>query len=411
MHGPRLLLLLTAMWGCGGKPHPAATSPAKSAAEPRAPTPKERTPVVRLGGAHVGPESTWATAHAAPPTCTSATRTLTFDAKPAYSDRVVTGGSFFAKLFVGSESSCPERITLTLGFTPPGTTATRTVDFATEIPPRGAFIEITRSSDELQIAGVMPGRYAVNFAVFDERGRAFGKVFSGNPLKFGDDDIKIASPPALPKSIGRNDELVIPLEVENVGDTANKVTALAVFTRPGDTAGIEVYQTGLLAPRGRSTQEMRIPKVLRDEKKIGDGTWLLTVSAFDAAGDRVNSFAGMLLTIGTIRVRVVRKPALPQTLRLIEPLVIPVEMENAGDTADPVSVVVVLTKAGTREGHEFRLRENLRPGKHTVTLTIPSEDRKALKMPRGAWLVTVTAFTGGGERLESFPGQLVSFVE
>ncbi|HVJ94527.1 MAG TPA: hypothetical protein VM580_32290, partial [Labilithrix sp.] len=193
------------------------------------------------------------------PECSKEERkALYFDHPPTYTEKVEKGGTFSARFFVGNTAKCSRKIAIPLSFTPPKTTNTRTVDFAAYVPPRGAFVEIKLDATELDEADVRPGRYAITFAVFDEENAPVGKALSGNPFRLGRDDVAIVSAPKIPAKIGVGEELEVPLTVVNVGDTANKVTPLIVFTRPGETAGIEHYDPAVLAIPGTSTITIRL---------------------------------------------------------------------------------------------------------------------------------------------------------
>ncbi|HVM69291.1 MAG TPA: hypothetical protein VM204_05575, partial [Gaiellaceae bacterium] len=186
-------------------------------------------------------------------------RALTFEHPPSYTDKIEKDGTFTARLFVGNAATCTREIALPLSFTPPKSTATKTVDFGAYVRPGGAFVEITLDAAALAEAGVTPGRHAITFAVLDEDGKPAGKALSGNAFRFGRDEVAIAAAPKVPARIGVAEELVVPLAVQNVGDTSNKVTPLIVFTRPGETRGIEHYDPPQLVVPGASSLAIHLP--------------------------------------------------------------------------------------------------------------------------------------------------------
>lgn len=330
-------------------------------------------------------------------------RPLGFEHAPTYTEKVETNGTFSARLFVANASSCTRRIAILLSFTPPKTTATRTIDFVAHVPPRGAFVELALDTAELAEANVTPGRYAITFAVLDEEGQSVGKARSGNAFRLGRDDVALVAAPALPSRISVTEELVVPFAIENRGDTANKVTPLVVFTRPGETTGIEHYDPAVLAVPGASTYTLRLSAQAREAEGIRAGSWLVTVTMFDAAGDRMNSYAGLPLTIGAIDIRMTR-PELPARVKRTEPIRTVFKLENRGDTRDKITAVVAFTKPGTTSSHELTFTREIPPGESSFEAVIEPAARLEKGVDKGVWLVTTAAFRSSGERIKSFTG-------
>lgn len=328
---------------------------------------------------------------------------LSFEHPPTYTDRIDKGAPFSATLFVGSTARCTRRVALPLSFTPPKTTATRTVDFVADVPAGGALVTMRLDAEELAEANVVPGRYAITFAVFDEEQKPVGRALSGNPFRIGRDEVLIAAKPALPPKIGAGEDLVVPIAIQNVGDTANRVTPLIVFTRPGQTAGIEHYDPPELAVPGTSSHTFRLSAADREAEGIGPGSWLVTITIFDAAGERMNSFAGMPLTIGKIDLRLSR-PELPSRVRRGEPIQARFRFENKGDTADKVQAIVALTKPGTTKSHEFVFTRDVPPGVTVFDAVIDQAARGDKGVGPGVWLVSTAAFESSGQRIKSFTG-------
>jgi hypothetical protein len=345
------------------------------------------------------------------PVCTKAERrALTFDQTPVYTEKVEKDGSFSARLFVGNDAACTRKIALPLSFTPPRTTNTRTVDFVAYVPPRGAFVELRLEPRELAEVDVRPGRYAITFAVLDEEGAGVGRALSGNAFRLGRDDVALTTAPALPARIGTMEDLVVPFAIENVGDSANRVTPLVVFTRPGDTKGIEHYEIPQLVLPGASTYTLRLSHVAREAEGITPGSWLVTVTMFDAAGDRLNSFAGLPLTIGSIDLRMTR-PELPVRVSATAPLRATFKLENHGDTRDKITAIVTFTKPGTTNGREFVFTREVPPGPLAFEAVIEPAQRRERGVDKGVWLVSTAAFRSSGERIKSFTGHYLEIVE
>jgi hypothetical protein len=330
-------------------------------------------------------------------------RPLSFVHAPTYTDKVETTASFSARIFVGNTSACTRRVAIPLSFTPPRTTATRTVDFVAHVPPRGAFVELRLDPEELTEAEVTPGRYAITFAVLDEDGQPVGRARSGNAFRLGRDDVALTAAPKLPARIGLGEELVVPLSIDNRGDTANKVTPLIVFTRPGETTGIEHYDPPVLAVPGTSTYALRLSPHARETEGIGAGSWLVTVTTFDAAGDRMNSFAGLPLTIGAIDIRMTR-PELPARVKSAAAMRAVFRLENRGDTPDTITAVVTFTKPGTTASRELVFTREVPVGASAFEAMIEPAARLAKGIDNGVWLVSTAAFRSSGERIKSFTG-------
>lgn len=345
------------------------------------------------------------------PLCeTDARAPMTFEHLPTYSDRIEKDGEFHARYWVGNAAACSRRVFLAVSFTPPHTTATRTVTMLAFVPPRGSLVDVDIGTVALAAANVVPGRYAVSFGVLDEESQPVGRMLSGNPFQFGQDDVRFVSAPTLPPRIGRSDDLVIPLELENVGDTPNRVTPLVVFTRPGETAGIEHYEPPALVVPGISRLVVTIPRPARDTEGVGAGTWLVTVTMFDATGSRLASYAGLPLTIGQVDLRMTR-PELPVRVAQGEDLRVRFRLENRGDVADRVSAVVAFTKPGAPGSIEFAFSREVAPGSTSFDAVIEPGRRRERGVDRGVWLVTTAAFQGSGARVKSFSGHYLEITD
>jgi hypothetical protein len=424
MYPGRLAFALLALSACGGaipalRPDegarargPAAALPSASFGE-SAGVPDITRPVDPSLITHGSRAAVFARQAAPPaiPVCTKAEQgALTFEHAPIYSAKVEKDGSFSARLFVGNTATCTRKIALSLSFTPPKTTTTRTVDFGAYVQPRGAFVELRLDPSEIAEINVTPGRYAITFAVVDEEGRAVGRALAGNPFRLGRDDVAITAAPVLPARIGVTEDLVVPFAIQNVGDTANRVIPLVVFTRPGETTGIEHYDPPQLVLPGASTYTVRLSQQARDAERILPGSWLVTVTMFDAAGDRLNTFAGLQLTIGSIDIRMVR-PELPTRVQASAPLRATFKLENRGDTRDKITAVVSFTKPGTTSTREFVFTREVPPGPLTFEAVIEPAVRVEKGVDRGVWLVSTSAFRSSGDRIKSFTGHYLEIVE
>lgn len=337
-------------------------------------------------------------------------RGLTFEHLPTYTEKIEQTGRFSARFFVGNNAACSRRIGLPLSFTPPKKTTTRTVEFGAYVPPRGTFIELALDATELDEVNVSPGRYAITFAVVDEDGKPVGKGLSGNAFRRGRDDIAITKAPEIPRRIGLADELVVPMALENIGDTANKITPLIVFTRPGETNGIEHYDPEQLIVPGASSYTFRISAATREAEKILPGAWLVTVTMFDAAGERLNSYAGLPLAIGNIDLRMTR-PDLPARVKSSDPIVATFKIENHGDTKEKVTAIVAFTKPGTTKSIELSFTREIAPGPVNFDALVDPASRREKGIGTGVWLVSTAAFRSSGERIKSFTGHYLEIVE
>ncbi|MDB5215188.1 MAG: hypothetical protein JWO86_3115 [Myxococcaceae bacterium] len=387
------------------RPAPSAEAAAVSHAEPRPVDPSLITHGTRAAvfARDAVPPAT--------PLCTKPERrALTFDPTPTYTEKVEKDGSFSARLFVGNDAPCTRKIAVPLSFTPPRTTTTRTVDFAAYVPPRGAFVELRLEPRELAEIDVRPGRYAITFSVLDEEGGPVGHALAGNAFRLGRDDVALTTSPALPARIGAGEDLVVPFAIENVGDSSNRVTPLVVFTRPGETKGIEHYDPPQVVLPGTSTYVLRLTALARETERIAPGSWLVTVTMFDAAGDRLNSFAGLPLTIGSIDLRMTR-PELPARVRAGAALHATFKLENHGDTKDRITAIVTFTKPGTTNGREFVFTRDVPPGPLAFDAVIEPAQRQEKGVDKGVWLVSTAAFRSSGERIKSFTGHYLEIVE
>ena len=333
-----------------------------------------------------------------------------FEQAPTYTEKLERGDTFKARLFVRNDAACSRKITLPLSFTPPKSTNTRTIELAAWVPPRGILVDLELEPKELAEASIIPGRYAITFEVRDEEGNVAGRTLAGNPFRLGRDDVAIRTEPTLPSKLALADELTVSLAVENVGDTGNQVTPLIVFTRPGDTKGLEHYDPAKLVPPGISSIDVHLSRAAREKLGVIAGSWLVTVSMFDSAGDRLNSFAGLPITIGNIDIKMSR-PELPVRVKSNEVLKTKFRFENTGDTEDSISAVIVFTKPGTTVGHELTFTRKVPPGGITFDAEISPTERTQRGVDKGVWLVSTSAFKSAGDRIKSFTGHYLEILD
>lgn len=324
---------------------------------------------------------------------------------PVYSAHIERNGRFSAEVTIDQPCRCTRNLTLLMAFTPPATTATKERLFKLKVAPGVTTTPLSLSAAELAATRVVPGRYAITFALYDERDRLAGDPLSGNPFSFGSAKITLPSRPALPPSIGREAPLDVPFEFKNDGDTASPATALLVFTRPGGTKGIEYYVRDLMVAPGGARHVVSMPPDKRRALGVGPGAWLVTATAFDGAGERMASYAGNVLTIGTVQLSLSRAPNMSAVIEARDDFKVNLTVENRGDAEDEFTAVLIFTRAELEKPIEQPLG-GLRaaPGFSKHPLVLSAQQRAELGIGKGVWQVAVTALDRSGKRLETHRG-------
>ncbi len=329
---------------------------------------------------------------------------LTFTKLPTYSKELSRKGDFKVSVELENGAACPQTVTLLMGFTPPATTATRERSVKITFAPGASTRDVVLTNAELLKANITPGVYAVTFAIYDSKGAKVGDGFYGNPLTFGSSVVALPTAPPIPPGIGRSDALTVPFTFTNDGDTVAKVTALLVFTKPGETKGVEVYFPDLMVKPGTSTHTAVVDSARRTALGIAPGPWLVTATAFDGAFNRVETYAGTALTIGAIGVTLADAPSILHAIGREQDFEAEFTFENAGDTADRVVALLVFQREGVPHPIEHVVRDVVAErgsSKHIVRLTAAA--RMALGMGPGTWRVTASGFDGLGNRLSTYP--------
>ncbi|MBI3616489.1 MAG: hypothetical protein HY211_08255 [Candidatus Omnitrophica bacterium] len=301
-------------------------------------------------------------------------------------------------------------MTALLVFTRPGEPAgTEIYSTGLIAHPGDTPITVTLSSADRLAKGVDPGRWLVTATGFDEGTGTRHETYPGHLLTIGSISVTLTSVGAIPSQIAKTDDLSVDFNFSNSGDTADRVTALLVFTPPGQTTGVEVYTTNLLVNPGSMTQTVTLTSAQRLAKGVNPGRWLVTATGFDGLGTRLLTVPGHLLTIGSIIVTLNSIGAIPTGIDATADLSVDFNFENTGDTPDRVTALLVFTRPGDTTGIEIyttHLLVDVGSVTHTVTLT--SAQRMAKGVTPGRYLVTATGFDGGGTRLSTFPGQPLS---
>jgi hypothetical protein len=321
---------------------------------------------------------------------------------PTYSQQITRGGDFTAEVTLAQPCSCSRRLNLVLTFTALGGKTARERSFKLDVAQATSTTKLTIANADLLKARVTPGQYTLSFALFDEHERLAGSAVAGQPFTFGTTEVALTGKPVVPANIARDGELTVPFKFSNSGDIPARVTALVVFTRPDQTKGIELYVPNLNVPPGGAKHSVRVPPAKRRELGVGAGAWLITVSAFHGAEQRMASFPGHLLMIG----KVLSQPTAPTLsaaqIAQAQDLTVTLALKNDGDVEDLVTAVLIFTAPGAAKPIEYKL-EGIRvpPGASTHPLSVSAIDRYNLGVRPGRWRISTTALDRAGKPLET----------
>gem|GEM_PF-5667720 len=334
---------------------------------------------------------------------------------PTYSPQINPGQDLVSTWAVSNTGDSTATITLLTVVTPAGTTDSQ--EFyrtGVAVPAGGGNLQMTVTAAQLSAVGFGAGRYLLTFVAFDSAGNRIGEFF-GKPLTIGSADVHLEAP-SIPTQIGANDSLTVDFQTTNSGNFSDPLTALVVFTPVGSTDpadSIEMYVSGMSSNPGRTFHSiMRTGQQLRN-LGVNPGRWLITVTAFNALDERLESYYGHLMTIGDIRVTLPTQPALPSSVGISDDFTAQFTFVNAGDTADrPVTALLVFTPVGATDpaqSKEFYIKDLVTPpGSSTHDVTVSAADLAAAGITPGNWLVTATAFDGAGTRLQDYFGNFLT---
>ena len=330
-----------------------------------------------------------------------------FDTAPRFPAQIGRGDGFSAEVVIRHPCRCQRQLSVGITFTPKGSKTSREQVFKLEVAPGTTTKTIQVGNADLARAKIKPGRYTLSFTLYDEQGRAADPgalAMAGLPFTFGKSSETLAAKPKLPASIGREAELAVAFVFGNGGDIPSDVTALVVFSRPDESAGIEYYKPNLVVPPGGATLTVRLTAAQRRELKIGPGAWLITTSAFDGLGKRLESFPGHLLMIGKV-LSMPAAPALNSPIEQAEDLKITLTLKNDGDVPDLVTGVFTFSGPGAPKPIEHKI-EGIRvpPGTLTKDLVLTAKDRYNLGIRPGRWKVAIHALDRAGNRIEGRGG-------
>lgn len=331
-------------------------------------------------------------------------------AAPTYSLQINTGGNIVSTWTFSNSGDVPATVTLLTVVTPAGTTNSQ--EFyrtGVSIPAGGGTAQQTVAASQLSAAGFGAGRYLLSFVAFDAAERRIGEFF-GKPLTIGSVDVHVAAP-SIPSQIGADSDLTVDFETTNGGNFSDPLTALLAFTPVGSTdpaETIEIYVSGFNADPGSASHRIfRTAQQLRD-RGINPGRWLVTMTAFNAQDQRLESYYGHLLTIGDIRVTLPTQPVLPSSIGASGDYSADFTFVNNGDTADKATALLVLTPVGATDPSQSKefyfTRLVTPPGSSTHTVTITAAQLANAGITPGNWLVTATGFDGAGVRLQNYFG-------
>jgi hypothetical protein len=221
----------------------------------------------------------------------------------------------------------------------------------------------------------------------------------------------IAKTPSFPAQIPREGDFAADVEIKQPCSCTRRLSLVVSFTPKGSSSSRERAFDIDAAP-GTSTTHIALPRAELAKLKVKPGRHTVSFALldeqqkhFDAAGV---SLAGLPFTFGKSAEQLVSKPIVPAAIAKGAVLAVPFHFKNTGDISTAVSALLAFTRPDTDRTIEF-YKENLAvaPGQVTHVVSVSAAKRKELGVGAGAWLVTTAAFDGNGNKLESYPGQLL----
>ena len=342
---------------------------------------------------------------------------------PNYTQRIGLSEDFFVAVSVSNPGTSLRQAYFLIAFTPIGTPPTdssKTKEFYRPLPglvPGESVRSFIIRNSDLKAGGVVPGRYGVTFAIYNEQDQGEG-VFFGLPFTFGTMDVQLPTAPAIPSAIGRFENLNVDFTFTNAGDTPDRVTALLVFTPPGSTdpsASKEMYVTGLEVPPGGATRRVTLTAAQLAAAGIVPGTWLVTATAFNGADTRLQSYFGHLLTIGDVAPGFTAVPTYTPALRPGFPFQSTWRLENTGDSVGRVTLVIGITPLGATDPsatREFSKIIEVPAGGGAFEFGITGDGLARAGIGEGEYGLSFIALGGDGRKIGSgFFGNLLRIGE
>lgn len=221
----------------------------------------------------------------------------------------------------------------------------------------------------------------------------------------------IAKTPNFSAQISREGDFAADVEIKQPCSCTRRLSLVVSFTPKGSSSSRERAFDIEVAP-GTSTTHVALPHTELAKLKVKPGRHTVSFALldeqqkhFDAAGV---SLAGLSFTFGKSAEQLASKPIVPAAITKDGALNVPFLFKNNGDIATTVSALLAFTRPDTDRTIEF-YKENLvvNPGQVTHVVSVSAAKRQELGVGAGAWLVTTAAFDGNGNKLESYPGQLL----
>ncbi len=342
---------------------------------------------------------------------------LTVPALAAVPTQIGRNDPFTVGYQVTNTGDFADPLTTLLVFTPvgalnPDTAGIELYSPAIAIAPGTQPGQISYTAAQLRALGIDPGRWLVTTAFYNGAGDRVA-VFYGNLVTIGVINTGLPVIPAIPSNIDINGDLNVDFVFTNTGDTADKAVALLVFTPPGATdpaQSKEFYFPRLAVNPGGSIVRVTLTAAELAAAGITPGDWLITATAFDGADNRLQSYFGNLVTVGTSAPAFGTLPAFSGQILPGADLNSSWTLGNTGNAPSSLTLVIGITPVGATDPaatKEFTQFVSVPAGGAAVNFSLSAAQLAAAGISTGEYLVSFTALNAAGTRVNSFFGNLL----
>jgi hypothetical protein len=223
---------------------------------------------------------------------------------------------------------------------------------------------------------------------------------------------RLSKAPSYPRQIAHDADFAAEVTLEQPCSCTRRLNMLVAFTPQGGTRSREHVWKLDVAP-GTTTAKLALTHAQLVKEKINAAHYTLTFTLFDEREKPSDpgklTLSGLPFSLGDSKEALSRAPVVPTAIAREGELAVPFVFSNTGDIAADATALIVFTRPDAAQGIEYyKPKLSVPPGGATHVLRLSAEQRKKLGVGPGAWLVTASAFNGAGERLASFPGNLLA---
>jgi len=330
---------------------------------------------------------------------------------PTYTNQIAAGADLPTHWVVKNSGTAPASVTLVVAVTPVGGGTTKEFSQVVSVPAgsAGTVFDFSVTGSQLSGAGIVAGQYTLTFVALNAAGTHLGDFF-GNLLTIGTVAPSFSTLPIYPSHIAIGAALGTTWSLGNTGNAPAVVVMTLAITPSSGTGTKEFSRTVTVNPNGGTFGlEVTAAQLAAAGFNKADQYSVSFVALLAADGSQIKAFVGNLLEIGEGIPGLGQAPAYTNHITTAQNFSSQWKISNTGVVTAHVSLLTVITPAGTSNSKEFYQAGTIPVGNSTtVTVTLVPSILAAQGIGAGSYTVTFKLLDANDQTVGQFFGNALT---